>query len=73
MDRYEIFPVSSINNNWVLILTTDFQLLCSDLFIYFAFQIIEILSKKNQNIFVPPHQAIAHQLIKHWIGMNANL
>ncbi|XP_060546588.1 NAD-capped RNA hydrolase NUDT12 [Pantherophis guttatus] len=36
-------------------------------------QIIEILSKKNQNIFVPPHQAIAHQLIKHWIGMNANL
>ncbi|XP_013919079.1 PREDICTED: peroxisomal NADH pyrophosphatase NUDT12 [Thamnophis sirtalis] len=36
-------------------------------------QIIEILNKKNQNIFVPPYQAIAHQLIKHWIGMNANL
>uniref|UniRef100_A0A2H6MZD4 NAD-capped RNA hydrolase NUDT12 n=1 Tax=Micrurus carvalhoi TaxID=3147026 RepID=A0A2H6MZD4_9SAUR len=36
-------------------------------------QIIEILNKKNKNIFVPPHQAIAHQLIKHWIGMNANL
>ncbi|XP_025023531.1 peroxisomal NADH pyrophosphatase NUDT12 [Python bivittatus] len=36
-------------------------------------QVIEILNKKNQNIFVPPHQAIAHQLIKHWVGMNANL
>ncbi|KAM6473192.1 NAD-capped RNA hydrolase NUDT12 isoform 2-T7 [Liasis olivaceus] len=36
-------------------------------------QVIEILNKKNQNIFLPPHQAIAHQLIKHWVGMNANL
>ncbi|XP_061479513.1 NAD-capped RNA hydrolase NUDT12 isoform X4 [Rhineura floridana] len=37
-------------------------------------EILEILNKRNQSAFVvPPHQAIAHQLIKHWIGMNANL
>ncbi|XP_020650075.3 NAD-capped RNA hydrolase NUDT12 [Pogona vitticeps] len=37
-------------------------------------QVVEIVSKRNQSAFlVPPHQAIAHQLIKHWIGMSANL
>ncbi|XP_062985631.1 NAD-capped RNA hydrolase NUDT12 isoform X1 [Elgaria multicarinata webbii] len=37
-------------------------------------QVVEILNKRNQGAFVgPPHQTIAHQLMKHWIGMNANL
>ncbi|KFO75407.1 NAD-capped RNA hydrolase NUDT12 [Cuculus canorus] len=37
-------------------------------------QVMEVLIKGNQrSFFVPPSQAIAHQLIKHWIGMNANL
>ncbi|NWI88395.1 NUD12 pyrophosphatase, partial [Pitta sordida] len=37
-------------------------------------QVVEVLVKGNQHsFFVPPSQAIAHQLIKHWIGMNANL
>uniref|UniRef100_A0ACB8EQC2 Peroxisomal NADH pyrophosphatase nudt12 n=2 Tax=Sphaerodactylus townsendi TaxID=933632 RepID=A0ACB8EQC2_9SAUR len=37
-------------------------------------QVMEFLNKKNQSaFFVPPHQAIAHQLIKHWVGMNASL
>ncbi|XP_053156516.1 NAD-capped RNA hydrolase NUDT12 isoform X2 [Hemicordylus capensis] len=37
-------------------------------------QVVEVLNKRNQSaFFVPPHQAIAHQLIKHWIGMNASL
>ncbi|NXK12089.1 NUD12 pyrophosphatase, partial [Herpetotheres cachinnans] len=37
-------------------------------------QVMEGLIKENQrSFFVPPRQAIAHQLIKHWIGMNANL
>ncbi|KAM6301840.1 NUD12 pyrophosphatase, partial [Podargus strigoides] len=37
-------------------------------------QVMEVLIKANQHsFFVPPSQAIAHQLIKHWIGMNANL
>ncbi|XP_074789345.1 NAD-capped RNA hydrolase NUDT12 [Athene noctua] len=37
-------------------------------------QVMEVLIKGNQHsFFVPPRQAIAHQLIKHWIGMNANL
>ncbi|KAM4637792.1 NAD-capped RNA hydrolase NUDT12 isoform 1-T1 [Amazona ochrocephala] len=37
-------------------------------------QVMEVLVKGNQlSFFVPPSQAIAHQLIKHWIGMNANL
>nr|XP_056704396.1 NAD-capped RNA hydrolase NUDT12 [Euleptes europaea] len=37
-------------------------------------QVVEFLNKKNQSsFFVPPHQAIAHQLVKHWIGTNANL
>ncbi|XP_069736523.1 NAD-capped RNA hydrolase NUDT12 [Phaenicophaeus curvirostris] len=37
-------------------------------------QVMEVLIKGNRHsFFVPPSQAIAHQLIKHWIGMNANL
>uniref|UniRef100_A0A8C0F6Y0 NAD-capped RNA hydrolase NUDT12 n=1 Tax=Bubo bubo TaxID=30461 RepID=A0A8C0F6Y0_BUBBB len=37
-------------------------------------QVVEVLIKGNQrSFFIPPSQAIAHQLIKHWIGMNANL
>ncbi|NXO94682.1 NUD12 pyrophosphatase, partial [Certhia brachydactyla] len=37
-------------------------------------QVIEVLIKGNQrSFFVPPSRAIAHQLIKHWIGMSANL
>ncbi|XP_059729195.1 NAD-capped RNA hydrolase NUDT12 isoform X2 [Haemorhous mexicanus] len=37
-------------------------------------QVVEVLIKGNQcSFFVPPSQAIAHQLMKHWIGMNANL
>ncbi|XP_057240703.1 NAD-capped RNA hydrolase NUDT12 isoform X1 [Malurus melanocephalus] len=37
-------------------------------------QVIEVFIKGNKcSFFVPPSQAIAHQLIKHWIGMNANL
>ncbi|XP_040435777.1 NAD-capped RNA hydrolase NUDT12 isoform X3 [Falco naumanni] len=37
-------------------------------------QVVESLIKGNKRVFfVPPRQAIAHQLIKHWIGMNANL
>ncbi|NXL39947.1 NUD12 pyrophosphatase, partial [Glaucidium brasilianum] len=37
-------------------------------------QVMEVLIKGKQRSFLlPPRQAIAHQLIKHWIGMNANL
>ncbi|XP_051850901.1 NAD-capped RNA hydrolase NUDT12 [Antechinus flavipes] len=37
-------------------------------------QVIDVLTKGNQqSFFVPPSRAIAHQLIKHWIGMNSNL
>ncbi|XP_042643678.1 NAD-capped RNA hydrolase NUDT12 isoform X2 [Tyto alba] len=37
-------------------------------------EVVEVLIKGNQHsFFLPPSQAIAHQLIKHWIGMNANL
>ncbi|XP_063820153.1 NAD-capped RNA hydrolase NUDT12 isoform X1 [Pseudophryne corroboree] len=37
-------------------------------------QVIEALLKGNQqSLVVPPRHAIAHQLIKHWIGMNSNL
>ncbi|NXX84061.1 NUD12 pyrophosphatase, partial [Urocolius indicus] len=37
-------------------------------------QVVEVLTKGNQrSFFVPPSQAIAHQLIKYWIRMNANL
>ncbi|XP_043831661.1 NAD-capped RNA hydrolase NUDT12 [Dromiciops gliroides] len=37
-------------------------------------QVMDVLTKGNQqSFFVPPSRAIAHQLIKHWIGMNSNL
>ncbi|KAK1174514.1 peroxisomal NADH pyrophosphatase NUDT12 isoform X1 [Acipenser oxyrinchus oxyrinchus] len=37
-------------------------------------QVAEALGKNSQQPFsVPPRQAIAHQLIKHWVGLNANL
>ncbi|XP_063312806.1 NAD-capped RNA hydrolase NUDT12 [Pelobates fuscus] len=37
-------------------------------------QVVEAVIKGNQqSLIVPPRQAIAYQLIKHWIGMNANL
>ncbi|CAN9512640.1 unnamed protein product [Ophioblennius macclurei] len=32
-----------------------------------------LLRGAHQVLTVPPRQTIAHQLIKHWIGMNANL
>ncbi|NXN92623.1 NUD12 pyrophosphatase, partial [Rhinopomastus cyanomelas] len=37
-------------------------------------EVMEALIKGNQcSFFVPPSQTVAHQLIKHWIGLNANL
>ncbi|XP_053313662.1 NAD-capped RNA hydrolase NUDT12 [Spea bombifrons] len=37
-------------------------------------QVVDSVMKGNHRLFsVPPRQAIAHQLIKHWIGMNSNL
>ncbi|NWX99870.1 NUD12 pyrophosphatase, partial [Nothoprocta ornata] len=37
-------------------------------------QVVDVIIKGNRHLFfVPPSRAIAHQLIKHWIGMNANL
>nr|XP_021143752.1 peroxisomal NADH pyrophosphatase NUDT12 isoform X2 [Columba livia] len=37
-------------------------------------QVVEVLTKRSQrSFFVPPGRAIAHQLMKHWIGMNPNL
>ncbi|KAJ8380955.1 hypothetical protein SKAU_G00017330 [Synaphobranchus kaupii] len=37
-------------------------------------QVIDIFTKNSQPAFtMPPRQAIAHQLIKYWIGVNANL
>lgn len=37
-------------------------------------QVVDVLTKgKQQAFFVPPSRAIAHQLIKHWIGMNPSL
>uniref|UniRef100_A0A8C5MD24 NAD-capped RNA hydrolase NUDT12 n=1 Tax=Leptobrachium leishanense TaxID=445787 RepID=A0A8C5MD24_9ANUR len=37
-------------------------------------QVVDAVLKGNhESLFVPPRQAIAHQLIKHWIGMNSNL
>ncbi|XP_074064015.1 NAD-capped RNA hydrolase NUDT12 [Macrotis lagotis] len=37
-------------------------------------QVMDVLTKGNQqSFFVPPSRAIAHQLIKYWIGMNSNL
>ncbi|XP_051524488.1 peroxisomal NADH pyrophosphatase NUDT12 [Myxocyprinus asiaticus] len=37
-------------------------------------QVIDALVKDKQAVFnMPPRQAIAHYLIKHWIGFNSNL
>ncbi|XP_061116813.1 peroxisomal NADH pyrophosphatase NUDT12 [Conger conger] len=37
-------------------------------------QVIDVFTKNSQPVFtIPPRQAIAHQLIKYWIGVNANL
>ncbi|KAM4809731.1 NAD-capped RNA hydrolase NUDT12 [Rhinophrynus dorsalis] len=37
-------------------------------------QVVDAVIKGNHgSLLLPPRQAIAHQLIKHWIGMNANL
>ncbi|KAL2092869.1 hypothetical protein ACEWY4_012667 [Coilia grayii] len=37
-------------------------------------QVIDATLKSKNAVFsLPPRQAIAHYLIKHWIGMNANL
>ncbi|KAH0509368.1 Peroxisomal NADH pyrophosphatase NUDT12 [Microtus ochrogaster] len=37
-------------------------------------QVMDVLTKgKQQAFFVPPSRAIAHQLIKHWVGMNPSL
>ncbi|KAM8793194.1 NAD-capped RNA hydrolase NUDT12 [Eudromia elegans] len=37
-------------------------------------QVVDVTMKGNRrSFFVPPSRAIAHQLIKYWIGMNANL
>ncbi|XP_018614017.1 NAD-capped RNA hydrolase NUDT12 [Scleropages formosus] len=37
-------------------------------------QVLDTLLKGDHKVFtVPPRQTIAHQLVKHWIGVNANL
>lgn len=37
-------------------------------------EVTDALVKGNQAVFfMPPRQAIAHYLVKHWIGINANL
>nr|XP_033785047.1 peroxisomal NADH pyrophosphatase NUDT12 isoform X2 [Geotrypetes seraphini]XP_033785048.1 peroxisomal NADH pyrophosphatase NUDT12 isoform X2 [Geotrypetes seraphini] len=36
-------------------------------------QVVDVTMKRNRSFFVPPRQAIAHQLIKYWIRINANL
>ncbi|XP_030633707.1 NAD-capped RNA hydrolase NUDT12 [Chanos chanos] len=37
-------------------------------------QVVDALLKAKQAVFtMPPRQAVAHNLVKHWIGMNANL
>ncbi|KAJ8371599.1 hypothetical protein AAFF_G00306850 [Aldrovandia affinis] len=37
-------------------------------------QVLDVLVKNSKPAFImPPRQAIAHQLIKYWIGVNANL
>lgn len=41
---------------------------------WFYVQVIDSLLKGAGPAFtVPPRQTIAHQLIRHWIGMNSNL
>lgn len=37
-------------------------------------EVVDALVKSNQAVFsMPPRQAIAHYLVKHWIGKNSNL
>lgn len=36
-------------------------------------QVIDSLRGAHSVITIPPRQTIAHQLIRHWIGMNSNL
>lgn len=37
-------------------------------------QVIDVIVKGTKPAFtMPPRQAIAHQLVKHWIGMSSNL
>ncbi|XP_028661148.1 peroxisomal NADH pyrophosphatase NUDT12 [Erpetoichthys calabaricus] len=36
-------------------------------------QVAEVLSNSDSSFFVPPQQAIAYQLIKHWISKHSNL
>ncbi|XP_066500787.1 peroxisomal NADH pyrophosphatase NUDT12 isoform X2 [Hoplias malabaricus] len=37
-------------------------------------QVIDAIAKNNQAVFtMPPKQAIAHYLVKHWIGINSSL
>lgn len=37
-------------------------------------QVLDAISRSNQAVFtMPPRQAIAHYLVKHWIGINSNL
>uniref|UniRef100_W5KYZ1 NAD-capped RNA hydrolase NUDT12 n=1 Tax=Astyanax mexicanus TaxID=7994 RepID=W5KYZ1_ASTMX len=37
-------------------------------------QVLDAIARSNQAVFtMPPRQAIAHYLVKHWIGINANL
>ncbi|XP_020514929.2 peroxisomal NADH pyrophosphatase NUDT12 [Labrus bergylta] len=37
-------------------------------------QVVESLLKGSRpDLIIPPRQTIAHQLIRHWIGMNSNL
>ncbi|NXG42782.1 NUD12 pyrophosphatase, partial [Psilopogon haemacephalus] len=37
-------------------------------------EVMQVLIEGSKSSFiVPPSQAIAHQLIKHWVGMNTNL
>ncbi|XP_060895006.1 peroxisomal NADH pyrophosphatase NUDT12 [Labrus mixtus] len=37
-------------------------------------QVVESLLKVSRpDLIIPPRQTIAHQLIRHWIGMNSNL
>lgn len=43
-------------------------------FLFFLDEVIDSLCRgASPAFFVPPRQTIAHQLIKHWIGMNSNL
>uniref|UniRef100_A0A3Q3EZ39 NAD(+) diphosphatase n=1 Tax=Labrus bergylta TaxID=56723 RepID=A0A3Q3EZ39_9LABR len=36
-------------------------------------QVLSLLKGSRPDLIIPPRQTIAHQLIRHWIGMNSNL